>query len=188
MGRFETETLALPENRAALADLNGQWIYRFHGHNGLKYIAPDMDSSVSPTHGEQEGTAWSGHFDCTCYHSLFVFNQFGMLERCALRHGYVHSADAAYASPAIYARLEEACYFYAIRLPANSVLREKIAHRLTRPVGRPPLTKLKLFFEDFHYQAQSWDEERRVIAKIEWHPGELFPRVGFIVTNMPMEP
>jgi len=29
---------------------------------------------------------------------------------------------------------------------------------------------------------------RRVIAKIEWHPGELFPKVGFIVTNLPMEP
>src|SRR4029077_7236466 len=25
---------------------------------------------------------------------------------------------------------------------------------------------------------------RRVIAKVEWHPGELYPRVGFIVTNM----
>jgi hypothetical protein len=23
-----------------------------------------------------------------------------------------------------------------------------------------------------------------VIAKVEWHPGELYPRVGFIVTNM----
>jgi hypothetical protein len=34
----------------------------------------------------------------------------------------------------------------------------------------------------------SWDKPRRVIAKIEWHPGELFPRVGFIVTNLPMEP
>jgi hypothetical protein len=97
-------------------------------------------------------------------------------------------ADAAYAIPAIYARLEEAGYFYAIRLPANNVLREKIAHRLTRPVGRPSLTKVKRFFEDFEYQAASWDKERRVIAKIEWHPGELFPRVGFIVTNLPMEP
>jgi hypothetical protein len=37
MGRFETETLALPENREALADLNGQWIDRFHDRNGLKY-------------------------------------------------------------------------------------------------------------------------------------------------------
>jgi hypothetical protein len=60
MGRFETETLALPENRAALADLNGQWIDRFHDRNGLKYIVLDMDSSVSPTHGGQEGAAWNG--------------------------------------------------------------------------------------------------------------------------------
>jgi hypothetical protein len=93
MGRFETETLALPENRAALADLNGTWIDRFHDRNGLKYITLDMDSSVSPTHGDQEGTAWNGHFDCTCYHPNFLFNQFGMLERCALRNGNVHSAD-----------------------------------------------------------------------------------------------
>ncbi len=67
-------------------------------------------------------------------------------------------------------------------------MREKIAHRLTRPVGRPSQTKVKRFFEDFDYQAASWDTPRRVIAKIEWHPGELFPRVGFIVTNMPMDP
>jgi hypothetical protein len=55
-------------------------------------------------------------------------------------------------------------------------------------VGRPSLTKVKRFYEDFEYQAASWDKPRRVIAKIEWHPGELFPRVGFIVTNLPMEP
>ena len=214
MGRFETETLASPANREALADLNGQWIDRFHDRNGLKYIVLDMDSSVSPTHGDQEGAAWNGHFDCTCYHPNFLFNQFGMLERCALRNGNVHSADgwrdvldpviaryagrdlgcrffradAAYAIPAIYERLEEAGYSYAIRLPANTVLKEKIAHQLTRPVGRPSLTKVKRFLEDFEYQAASWDKERRVIAKIEWHPGELFPRVGFIVTNLPMEP
>ena len=214
MGRFETETLALPENRAALADLSGQWIDRFHDRNGLKYSVLDMDSSVSPTHGDQEGSAWNGHFDCNCYHPNFLFNQFGMLERCALRHGNVHSADnwrdvldpviaryagrnlggrffradAAYAIPALYERLEEAGYFYAIRLPANNVLREKIAHRLTRPVGRPSLTKVKRFYEDFEYQATSWDKPRRVIAKIEWPPGELFPSVGFIVTNLPMVP
>ncbi|SDZ61428.1 Transposase DDE domain group 1 [Jannaschia faecimaris] len=52
-----------------------------------------MDSSVSPTHGDQEGTAWNGHFGCMCYHPLFVFNQLGHLERCALRPGNVHSAD-----------------------------------------------------------------------------------------------
>jgi hypothetical protein len=51
-----------------------------------------MDSSVSPTNGEEEGTTYNGHFGCTCYHPLFVFNQFGDLERCALRAGNVHSA------------------------------------------------------------------------------------------------
>jgi hypothetical protein len=61
--------------------------------NGLKYVVLNMDSSVSPTHGDQEGAAWNGHFDCTCYHPNFLFNKFGMLERCALRNGNVHSAD-----------------------------------------------------------------------------------------------
>jgi len=46
-------------------------------------------------------------------------------------------------------------------------------------------TQVKRFYEEFQYQAASWDKERRVIAKIEWHAGELFPRVGFIVTNLP---
>ena len=63
MGRFETDTLALPGNRAALADLNGQWIDRFHDHNGLKYIVLDMDSSVNPTHGDQQGNRISKVFD-----------------------------------------------------------------------------------------------------------------------------
>lgn len=52
-----------------------------------------MDSSVSPTYGEQENSVWNGHFECTCDHPLFVFNQFGDLARCALRPGNVHSAD-----------------------------------------------------------------------------------------------
>lgn len=70
----------------------------------------------------------------------------------------------------------------------NAVLKDKIVHRLTRPAGRPSLTKVKRFFGDFEYQAAPWDKPRGVIANIEWHPGELFPRVGFIVTNMPMDP
>jgi hypothetical protein len=60
--------------------------------NGLKYVALHIDSSVSQPHGDQEGTVWNGHFDCSCYRSNFLFNQFGMLERCALRKGSVHSA------------------------------------------------------------------------------------------------
>ena len=96
--------------------------------------------------------------------------------------------DAAFATPVLYERLEEADYLYAIRLKKNAILQSYIVHRLTRPVGRPSKTKVKRFYEDFDYQAQSWDKPRRVIAKIEWHPDELFPRVGFIVTNMTGDP
>ncbi len=38
-------------------------------------------------------------------------------------------------------------------------------------------------YTSFHYRAKSWSKARRVVAKVEFHPGELFPRVGFIVTN-----
>ncbi len=41
-----------------------------------------------------------------------------------------------------------------------------------------------MFYESFSYQAQSWNHPRRLVAKVEWHWDELFPRVGFIVTNM----
>jgi len=74
MGRFETEFLAGDANLAALADLSGQWIDRVHAWRPPKAIVLDMDSSVSPTHGDQEGAAYNGHFACTCYHPLFVFN------------------------------------------------------------------------------------------------------------------
>ena len=43
---------------------------------------------------------------------------------------------------------------------------------------------MRRFHANFTYQAGSWTKPRRVIAKVEWHPGELYPRVGFIVTNM----
>ena len=67
--------------------------------------------------------------------------------------------------------------------PANEVLQRKIAHLLTRPTEGPS-PKPIVSYHDFTYQAQSWNVSRRVVAKVEWHQGELFPRVGFIVTNL----
>ena len=61
MGRFETEWLVRPENLAALADLPGQWIDAVHQRRQPKVIVLDMDSSESPTYGEQEGSAYNGH-------------------------------------------------------------------------------------------------------------------------------
>ena len=96
-------------------------------------------------------------------------------------------ADAAFAKPDIYEYLEERRVFYAIRLPSNKVLQWEIAPLLIRPVGRPPKRPV-ILYDDFWYRAESWDRARRVVAKVEWHRGELFPRVGFIVTNMTAGP
>ena len=129
-----------------------------------------------------------------------MFNQFGDLERCALRPGNVHSAhewrdvldpvvaryrnktlrryfrgDAAFASPEVYEFLEAEGFKYAIRLPANKVLHDSIAHLLKRPVGRPP-KEVRRYYANFSYRAGSWTEPRRVVAKVEWHSGELYPR------------
>src|SRR5439155_5892702 len=60
---------------------------------------------------------------------------------------------------------------------------ERIAPLLRRPVGRRPHS-VRRFYASFRYRAQSWNRERRVVVKVEWHPGELYPRVGFIVTNL----
>ena len=90
-------------------------------------------------------------------------------------------ADAAFAKPEIYDALEQRGVDYAIR-SANKNL-EQIEDVLFRPPGRPSCKPL-VRFKSFHYQAKSWTTPRRIVAKVEHHRGELFPRVGFIVTNM----
>jgi hypothetical protein len=208
MVRFETETLSTQENLKHLIDLSGKWIDPAHQHRKLMKLILDMDSSVSETYGHQQGSASNGHFACTCYHPLFLFKQFGDLERVMLRPGNRGSAkfwrrvllpvieryrglaipkffrgDAAFAGPKLLRFLEREGFRYALRIKANAVLERKIAHRLKRPVGRP-LRKPKVFYYNLRYRAGSWECAHRVVVQVEWHAGELFPRVGFIVTNL----
>ncbi len=60
---------------------------------------------------------------------------------------------------------------------------QKAAPHLNRPGGRPPKSGIQVNIVDLHYQAKSWSRPRRVVAKVEWHQHELFPRIGFVVTN-----
>src|ERR1700720_3895258 len=172
----EARWLTAEKNLSALADLSGRWINAVHGRRPPKGVVLDMDSSVSPTHGEQENSVWNGHYECPCYHPLFVFNQFGDLERCALRPGNVHSADgwdvvlkpvvaryrgkisriyfradAGFANPEVYEYLEAEGIKYAIRIPANSVLQERIGYLLAGPVGRPS-NDVRRSYANFTYQ------------------------------------
>jgi hypothetical protein len=207
MQSFETEILAEEQNFAGLTRINRELIAKVEAIDSPQRIVLDMDSTEIPVYGQQENSAYNGHFESTCYHPLLLFNREGDCLGAKLRPGNVHSAegwaevllpeierqhkqgrdvvfraDAAFAKPEIFQALEERSVKYAIRIPANGLERD-IAELLTRPVGRPshkPLFRYKSFL----YQAASWTTARRVVGKVEFHSGELFPRVGFIVTNL----
>ena len=93
MGRFETEFLTQEDNLKGLARINTQCMERAMAHTLHQRVILAMDSSESPVHGQPEGAAYNGHFECVCYHPLFLFNQFGDCEAAKLRAGNVHSAD-----------------------------------------------------------------------------------------------
>ena len=92
-------------------------------------------------------------------------------------------ADAAFARPAIDEALEPRDVDYAIRMPANKTVELAVEDILFRPPGRPRCKPL-VRYTSFRYQAKSWTTARRIVAQVEHHRGELFPRVGCIVTNM----
>jgi hypothetical protein len=205
---FETELLAEAENLAGLTAINRELIGRAEAIDSPRRVVLDMDSTEIPVYGQQEHSAYNGHFESICYHPLLLFNREGDCLAAKLRPGNVHSAedwdelllpeierqrkrgeevvfraDAAFAKPEIYEALEARGVTYAIRLPANNSLEREIAELLTRPVGRPS-QKPVVWYKSFRYQAASWDKARRVVAKVEHHQGELFPRVGYIVTSL----
>ena len=205
---FETEMLATEENLIGLMAVNRELVAQAEAPDDSERIVLDMDSTESPVHGQQEGSAYNGHFESVCFHPLVLFNQHGDCLAAKLRPGNVHSAqdwdelllpeierqqaagkkvtfraDAAFAKPEIYETLEERGVQYAIRIPANRSLECEIEEILFRPPGRPSRKPL-VRYKSFRYQAGSWSKARRVVAKVEHHLGELFPRVGFIVTSM----
>ena len=71
---FETELLTREENLIGLMALNRETLRQAESLDSSGYVVLDMNSSESPVHGEQEGSAYNGHFESVCYHPLFLFN------------------------------------------------------------------------------------------------------------------
>jgi hypothetical protein len=208
LSRLENEILGNEKGLAALDETLQRSIDALLRKKAKSKLIIDLDSTEDPAHGKQEGVAYNGHFEKNCYHPLFCFTSEGDCLGVKLREGNVHSADgalkmlvpiverhrdrfkrfwlradAAFGKPEIYDYCETNRITYFIRLKSNQVLQELIEPDLRRPVGRPPKSGIQVRVIDFYYQAGSWAKPRRVVCKIEWHEGELFPRVGFIVTN-----
>jgi hypothetical protein len=208
LSRLENEVLGNPMGLEALDGALTRATDALLKRKNKKRLIIDLDSTEDPAHGKQEGVAYNGHFAKNCFHPLFAFTSEGDCLGARLRPGNVHSADgtlefikplvkryrdwfklfwlrgdAAFAKPEIYDYCEEGRITYFIRLPANDNLDKLVAPHLNRPVGRPPKSGVQVKVVDLQYQAKSWHKPRRVVAKIEWHWGELFPRIGFVVTN-----
>jgi hypothetical protein len=184
-----------------------KWIEKVDKVRAVKVIILDLDSSESPVFGDQEGSAYNGYFKSKCYHPLFCFNEYGDCLKVKLRPGNVYSADgclefieptlryyvakgikiklrgdAAFAEPGLMRLCEELRIEYAFRIKENSRLEELVSD-VVKTIKKDK-QKVVTLYKDFSYQAGSWNRPRRIIAKIEQYPNELFPRVGFIVTSL----
>ncbi len=174
--------LAAEENFPGLARINRDLIARAEAVDSPRRVVLDMDSTEIPVYGQQENSAYNGHFESTCYHPLLLFHREGDCLAAKLRPGNVHSAAGweelllpeierqqkqgkqvvfragprghpAFAKPEIYEALEERGVKYAIPLPTNDCLERDIAELLTRPVGRPS-SKPVVRYKSFLYQAE----------------------------------
>ena len=207
MGRFETKWLSLPENLAALADLPGQWIDKVHqrrppGSSCSTWIRararPTATRKAVPTTAISAAPAITR---CSCSTSSAMSNGAPCDRATSQRRLLARGAGACgrplpgHREAALFSRRRGFRQPRDVRVPRSrghrlrdpaagqSGLQDRIGYLLKRPVGRPP-HEVRRYFASFSYQAQSWNKARRVVAKVEWHPGELYPRVGFIVTNL----
>jgi len=178
----------------------------------------DLDSTLLPTYGKQEGEAFNYHYSAHGYHPLVCYDGFtGDLLKIELRKGSTYSStgvqnflqplldeylsqypdiqlflrgDSGFATPELYTQAESNGCSYAIRLKGNRLLQEKAFHLEEEVTAKVALHPDRFIelYGEFSYQAGSWDYSRRVICKIEKRPEELFVRHTFIVTNMALSP
>ena len=181
-----------------------------------KTIILDMDATDDPTHGKQQLSFFHGYYEEHMYHPLLVFDgRDGFPLAAVLRPGNTHAskgalavlkrlikklkkaypgalilfrADAGFAIPAIYRYLEKQPDLrYVIGFTTNNRLLAKTGSLLARAQQRYQETGAKQrLFTSFSYQAESWDQPRRIIAKVEYT--HLGANQRFVVTNLVRNP
>ena len=209
MGRFETRWLTAEKNLSALADLSGQWIDRVHGRRPPRGIVLDMDSSVSPTHGEQEMQRLERPLRLHLLSSAVrvqPVRRSGTLRAASGQRpqrrrleGRARPGRGPLSGQGLAPLFPRRCRLRqsrGLRVPGSrsgSSMRSGCRPTASCRTGSATCSSARsgglrtmcgASTPASRYQAASWTKPRRVIAKVEWHPGELYPRVGFIVTNL----
>jgi len=205
---FETELLTPDANLAGLAAINRELIARAEAMDSPRRVVLEMDSIEVPVFGQQECSAYSSQIHGACYHPLLLFNGHGDCLAAKLRPGNADAAEgweefllpeierqrklgrqvmfraeAPFARRELCQALEGRDVKYAIRLAANDYLKRHVEDLLSRPAGRGT-RRTRVLYKSFLHREAGWKKARRVVAQVEFHAGELFPRLDFMVTNL----
>jgi hypothetical protein len=175
------------------------------------HIVLDIDGTDDPTHGAQEGSAYHGYYRQHMLHPLLIFDgETHQLITAVLRPGNSHGStgvvavlkrvvralrarwpavtielrmDSGGAVPAIYDFCEQAGITYTIGLITNPRLTALAAPLVADAQRQRAATggeKVRLL-GDTVYQADTWEQPRRVVIKAEALPKG--PNTRFVVTS-----
>ena len=178
----------------------------------------DLDSTLLNTYGNQEGKGFNFHYSAHGYHPLLCYDGLtGDLLKAELRDGTVYSSngvtkfmqplldeylndyanttvylrgDSGFATPDLFKQCETGGASYAIRLKANKSLYSLASYAEDKmaELTKDNLIDYAVTYDEFYYQACSWDYPRRVIVKVEKPYNQLTNQYVFIVTNMDLTP
>lgn len=179
----------------------------------LKQVTVDVDGLPVEVHGQQEGSAYNGHYGVRMYHPLVAsIAETGDLLEVRLREGNVHSAngalefieellgrvekeicevaavrfDAGFPEEKLLGMLEERGTPYVARVRNTSVLKQEAALPRFLHSG-VPTGEPGTFLYEWEYQAQGWSRARRVVLVVQQREGELFPHAFWLVTSFSAE-
>ena len=183
-----------------------------------EHILFDLDTTLFPAYGTQEGEAFNYHYQAHGYHPLLCFDGMtGDLLKLELRPGAMYCSngaaafikplleeyqrdytdvalflrgDSGFATQELYALCEANSTSYAIRLKENAVLR-RLASELDSELydmTSEDAVSYAVVYGEFEYKAGSWDYPRRVVCKIEKPYGQMLHMHTFVVTNMDSSP
>ena len=183
-----------------------------------EYVLFDIDTTLLPTYGNQEGEGFNYHYQAHGYHPTLCFDGLtGDLLRAVLRDGTDYCSkdsaefmkpliseykinypsihmyargDSGFATPELYDLFEDNGIKYGIRLKINKTLMDMAQEKTAAlmTVGKRNAVDYAVTYGEFMYKAGSWRGERRVVFKIEKPTNQFTFMYTFIVTNMKMEP
>lgn len=169
----------------------------------------DIDASDIPLHGDQERSQFHGYYDHYCYLPLYVFCGQAMLA-CYLRNSRIDGArhaaavvkllvqrlrqswpgvrivvrgDSGFCRQRLLRWCERANVGYVIGVARNRRLENMVAPQEARLRSDWEHTGEKQrAVGELRYAAQSWNRERRLVARLEYGAQGNNPR--FVVTNL----